>query len=93
MAKGNDGNLLQHWVEADLAARLHGMAKDASFHVALTHGMAPFDSFEPRKFGTSGFGRLDAVLATARSARLPEGVPAVASAYRACDAYDAHPRR
>ena len=79
MAKGNDGNLLQHWVEADSAARLHRIVKQEPLHIALTHGMAPFERFEPRKPGASGFRRLDAWLATARSARLSEDAPVVAA--------------
>ena len=40
MAKGNDGNLLQHCVEAELAIAIAG---EGPLHVVLTHGMAPFE--------------------------------------------------
>ena len=90
MAKGNDGNLLQHWVEAALAARLCADSDDRLLHVALTHGMKPFEQFDPRTNGVSGFARLDAWLKTARAGSLPQGAPAVAMAYRRCRASADH---
>jgi hypothetical protein len=90
MAKGNDGNLLQHWVEADLAARLHSFEKEEPLHIAVTHGMAPYEPFEQRKPGSSGFKKLDAWMAAARSARQSHAAPVVAEAYRACDASADH---
>jgi len=47
MAKGNNGNLLQHAVEAELAVRLSRDAK-TPLQVLFTHAMAPFEHFEPR---------------------------------------------
>ena len=47
MVKGNDGNLLQHTIEAETASWLTTDAK--KLHVVITHGMAPFEEFEPRK--------------------------------------------
>ena len=43
MAKGNDGNYLQHCVEVEAAVRLRQACPDGRLHVALTHGMAPFE--------------------------------------------------
>lgn len=90
MAKGNDGNLLQHWVEAALAARLCAVSEDWPLHVTLTHGMEPFERFDPRTTGVGGFRRLDAWLAAAHAVPLPNGAPAVASAYRECGASADH---
>lgn len=45
MAKGNDGNYLQHSVEIAAADRLAVENPDA-LHIALAHGMAPFECFE-----------------------------------------------
>ena len=44
MAKGNDGNYLQHCVEVEAAVRLAKNGTDGRLHVALTHGMSPFES-------------------------------------------------
>lgn len=46
MAKGNDGNYLQHCVEVEVARRLKRDHPDGRLHVALTHGMAPFEQIE-----------------------------------------------
>ena len=43
MAKGNDGNYLQHCVEVEAAVRLARAGPNRRLHVALTHGMAPFE--------------------------------------------------
>jgi hypothetical protein len=89
MAAGNDGNLLQHWVEADLAARLLGADTRRPLHVVLTHGMSPFEKFKERK---TGFKRLDGWLAVAELARanLPPNLPAVVRAYATCAASADH---
>ena len=42
MAKGNDGNYLQHSVEVAVATHL--VEGRDGIHVALSHGMAPFES-------------------------------------------------
>lgn len=44
MAKGNDGNYLQHSIEVAVAQYLARRSKQGALHVALTHGMAPFES-------------------------------------------------
>ena len=46
MAKGNDGNYLQHCVEVGAAAHLMQAYPDGRLHVALTHGMAPFERID-----------------------------------------------
>jgi hypothetical protein len=43
VARGNDGNLLQHGTEAELATRL---AREGELHLVCTHGMAPFEPWE-----------------------------------------------
>jgi len=43
MAKGNDGNYLQHSVEVALAIHLAAQHTARRLHIALTHGMAPFE--------------------------------------------------
>jgi hypothetical protein len=45
MAKGNDGNYLQHAIEVDVAARLAARGP-GGIHVAFAHGMAPFEPTE-----------------------------------------------
>ena len=43
MAKGNDGNYLQHCVEVEAAVRLAQASPDGRLYIALTHGMEPFE--------------------------------------------------
>lgn len=50
MAKGNDGNYLQHCIEVEAAVRLAGMDTAGRLHIALTHGMRPFEPFEKKKY-------------------------------------------
>ena len=49
MAKGNDGNYLQHCIEVEAAVRLAETDAAGRLHIALTHGMMPFEPFEKRK--------------------------------------------
>ena len=49
MAKGNNGNYLQHCIEIEAAVRLLKASADGCLHVALTHGMEPFEELEERK--------------------------------------------
>lgn len=90
MARGNDGNILQHWVEAHLASLLLRKAKATTLHIALTHGMKPFEPFEARETGISGFKRLDRWLSVARMQTTSETDPTVVYAYRACKASPYH---
>ena len=46
MAKGNDGNYLQHCIEVEAATRLAQSEPSGRLHIALTHGMKPFEEFE-----------------------------------------------
>lgn len=48
MAKGNDGNFLQHCIEVEAATRLAQLDDERRLHIALTHGMAPHEQFEVR---------------------------------------------
>jgi len=50
MAKGSDGNYLQHCVEVEAAVHLMKASRDRRLHAALTHGMAPFEQIaEPNE--------------------------------------------
>ena len=53
MAKGNDGNYLQHCVEVEAAGRLTQVDAQGRVHIALAHGMEPCKSFEAPKRGQS----------------------------------------
>ena len=46
MAKGNDGNYLQHCIEVEAALRLVRERPSGKLHIAVTHGMKPFERFE-----------------------------------------------
>lgn len=43
MAKGNDGNYLQHCIEVEAAMRLTQVDARGKLHIAFTHGMEPFE--------------------------------------------------
>jgi len=43
MAKGNDGNYLQHSIEIAIALHLVAGTSGGRLHVALAHGMAPYE--------------------------------------------------
>jgi len=47
VAKGNNGNLLQHFVESELAVTLTDGMLEKRFYTVFTHGMAPFEPCEP----------------------------------------------
>lgn len=49
MAKGNDGNYLQHCIEVEVAKHLSKTDSDGRLHVALTHGMAPYEMLDEPK--------------------------------------------
>ena len=88
MAKGNNGNLLQHTLEAEIACCLYSI-ESRGLHVVLTHGWRRLkhlmhvaqdhrrSSFERWLTIASGTGGLD-------------GMPAVAKAYRTCGASPSH---
>lgn len=54
MAKGNNGNYLQHCIEIEAAARLVQVSQGGRLHAALTHGMAPYEELERPKTGIQG---------------------------------------
>jgi hypothetical protein len=49
MARGNNGNYLQHSVELAAARRL--MSQDGHLHLALCHGMSPYEPCDPPRRG------------------------------------------
>lgn len=91
MAKGNDGNYLQHSVEIAAAERLAARNPDA-LHVALAHGMAPFECFEHRLDEKApGLARRYLKAALRQAGRPPRrGEPSIVTAYRNTGASDAH---
>ncbi len=84
MAKGNNGNYLQHSVEVEAGLHLARTFGNGSLHMALTHGMKPF---EPCDSPPSGQVR-SAFLRALEAAQEPEtyNEPTVVSAYRATGA-------
>ena len=86
MAKGNDGNLLQHTIEVETASWL--TAKSKKLHVVITHGMAPFEEFETRK-NPSYIKLLDDWLEKSQDASL-SATPRILDAYRHTNASAAH---
>ena len=80
MAKGNDGNYLQHCIEVEAAVRLAQMDSKGRLHIALTHGMAPFEGFnKPKPYQRREL--LENALDTSTS--LPQSnEPEILSAYR-----------
>lgn len=86
MAKGNDGNYLQHCIEVEAGVRLAEMDAAGRLHIALTHGMNPFESFDKRKPSTRD-GLLLKKLEDSK--KEPQaGEPAVVTAYRKTSASD-----
>lgn len=83
MAKGNDGNFLQHRVEVCLADRLAKQG-GGSLHVGLTHGMAPYEICEQPSSSVQ-HDKLDQSLRLAAQDARDEDPPIV-RAYRACRA-------
>lgn len=84
MAKGNNGNYLQHGIETEAATRLAGKDNGGRLHIALCHGMAPFEPFENGNSPSRSKLLEGAIDAAARPARKRE--PAVVTAYRCTNA-------
>lgn len=80
MAKGNDGNYLQHCIEVEVAKQLAKSDPDGRLHVALTHGMAPFEPLEESKGSTRKCLLHYALTAAARESQGEE--PQIIKAYR-----------
>ncbi len=49
MARGNNGNLLQHFTECEIARYLTKEAGASDLHVVFTHAMAPCEPFEEER--------------------------------------------
>lgn len=84
MAKGNDGNYLQHSIEVAIATQLVQLHQEAHLHVALAHGMAPFEQCDGPKGGRSRRLLKHALNASYRDPQLGESP--IVSAYRATKA-------
>lgn len=84
MAKGNDGNYLQHSLEVSAAIHLGALGTERCLNVALTHGMSPY---EPCGNVPNGQTRrlLDDALAAAQNPRI-DGESVIVDAYRRTDA-------
>jgi hypothetical protein len=84
VAKGNDGNYLQHSIEVAVALRLAATDPARGLHVALAHGMAPFEACDNPPGGQS---RSLLERALSDSYRPRQGSePPIVSAYRATGA-------
>ena len=88
MAKGNDGNYLQHCIEVEAAVRLAEMDAAGRLHIALTHGMRPFEPFEKRKPSTRDGLLLKRLEDSKKQPQAEE--PALVKAYRKTRASDTH---
>lgn len=88
MAKGNDGNLLQHAVECEIVRNLQNQMGDKSFELIVTHGMAPFDRVTDTGRPATRLFRDWLDVGTGRDRRFREfaerNLPAVVVAYRRC---------
>jgi len=88
MAKGNDGNYLQHSVEVALALHLASLQPEGRLHIALTHGMAPF---EPSDWEATGQVRSKLRKAVSAAHASPSaGESSVVAAYRSSGARLSH---
>lgn len=80
MAKGNDGNLLQHCIEAELATAL---SDGGLLHLVTTHAMAPFEKLD----GTTSAHKLFDFWLRRSGLHYPlDDLPRVLAAYRATNA-------
>ena len=85
MAKGNDGNYLQHCIELEAAVHLAKKNAERRLHIALAHGMAPFEAFEVPFDGRKADGTCHKLLKKnlADSKKPPQAdEPVVVKAYR-----------
>ena len=87
MAKGNDGNYLQHCIEVEAAVHLVKLDARRRLFIALTHGMAPFEPFVKRKADSTFQELLSKKLAESKQPSQVEE-PAVVKAYRKTKASD-----
>lgn len=84
MAKGNDGNYLQHSVEVAAAVHLAAKNPQGRLHVALAHGMAPFETCGELPNGQARARLHDALLAAQNLRTSDES--SIIKAYRATSA-------
>ena len=92
MAKGNDGNFLQHSVEVAAAKRL-AAENPCALHIAITHGMAPFECLEIQlndKVPGLVKHRLETALGLASQDDPQKDEPLIVTAYRETQASCAH---
>ena len=80
MAKGNDGNYFQHSIEVESAMRLAKTHASGRLHIALTHGMAPYEPLDQPSRGQARR-RLESAMADASQPPKSDELPVVA-AYR-----------
>jgi len=80
MAKGNDGNYFQHSIEVAIAWHLVMWIAGSRLHIALTHGMAPYEPCGSVSIGQTR-GLLEAALESARHPRRDDEL-VIVSAYR-----------
>ena len=74
MAKGNDGNYLQHGIEVSAAHALLDKSSTRRLHVVLAHGMAPYEPLDPPR-PPREFRRLrDALCAAAQPPKADESL-------------------
>lgn len=88
MAKGNDGNYLQHSVEIASAVRLTETDPEGRLHIALTHGMSPWEPFEKSR-SRSAYRHLEGALHAA-TLRPKSDEAAIVTAYRKTNASKKH---
>ena len=92
MAKGNDGNYLQHCVEVEAGLCLARESPDGRLHVAFGHGMAPFEGFDTG-ISSSCRGlarcRIERALDEARGP-FQQDEPSIVTAYRSAKASERH---
>lgn len=84
MAKGNDGNYLQHSLEVAIAIQLAALQPEGRLHIALAHGMAPFEPCDEPGGGRSRRLLKDALNKSYRDPQPKE--LSIVSAYRATKA-------
>ncbi len=84
MAKGNDGNFLQHCIEVEAAVRLLQADPAGKLHVALTHGMAPLEPLDEPVHGVRRKLLCEALCNAAGEPHCNEGE--LVKAYRKCRA-------
>lgn len=80
MAKGNDGNLLQHTVEVEAAAYLLDQVKGRGLHLVSTHAMAPFEPFDGTSKARTAT-KLGSKLRVANSVKATGGYPLIIRSY------------